>query len=690
MPTHLLGSIGEHNVVMAYLPNGEYGTNSAAAVETDLIRSFPEVCFVLIVGIAGGAPSSIHDPDSSEDVLYERGCVHSSQTERCDKTCSQQVPRRPRENDDDAFAVDCGLVASGNSLMKDAKLRDKYSAEKGVLCFEMEAAGMMNVTGCAVIRGICNYSDTHKNDHRQRFAAMIAAAYASSLRQKIQPEEVQGEKLGESWLAPPGPSVNAASARYRQHPGTGEWFIVSEQFLQWKQGERRHMWLYGMPGCGKTVLATTILDHVAALENSITISFFFDLSDRNLQTVDGMLRSLLSHLHEALSELNDPNEEFAELLNKKLSLQSLLRPSLPAWKQWRMGREHEFWSRLQSIIGGDNWIELDKKAVNTDIRAYVDFQIHNSSDSAGGMGTLQYENRFEKRLGIKREEYFAKDLGRDIQSSFGPDSTSKRAEYNSSHPIFDLGDKPLVLSEAVDIVAMRPETPKSPYDVNDRPPRPSEIVGYSPYFITLTRFDKVVEHSTQEINITAIHLSHFSIKEYLMREGGSFANSQARTSIKGCCTAYLDCLRNALTTSSDTKRPGDFPLGPYAARNWLKRLPLLGRQVYDPDGDKFQYPIRDYYGFSRILEKLIKTEPTTSRWKLFLSVRQAAGLVDDQVSLVSFICQHGLSETAVLVLLTADPSLEVGHGMLKEGRLYIATQLVFTSFFIAPQGCCTA
>lgn len=236
------------------------------------------------------------------------------------------------------------------------------------------------------------------------------------------------------------------------------------------------------------------------------------------------------------------------------------------------------------------------------------------------------------------------------------------------------GDGPLVLGEAVDIVAMRPENSKTPFDADDRPPRPSEVVGYCPYFITLTRFEKAVEHSAQKIKVEAIHLAHFSIKEYLVRTGGSFARVQAKTSIKGCCKAYLECLRSTLVSSPTTARPGDFPLGPYAARNWLKGLPLLERQVYDPDGDGFQYPIHDYYRFSKVLDRIVRTEPTARRWRFFLLEQQAAGLVDEKTSLVSFLCREGLSEIAVLVLFTADPSLEVGRGMTMEGRLYLATQ----------------
>ena len=45
----------------------------------------------------------------------------------------------------------------------------------------MEAAGLMDQLPCLVIRGICDYCDSHKNKHWQGYAALAAAAYARDL-----------------------------------------------------------------------------------------------------------------------------------------------------------------------------------------------------------------------------------------------------------------------------------------------------------------------------------------------------------------------------------------------------------------------------------------------------------------------------------------------------------------------------
>jgi hypothetical protein len=58
---YTLGKIGKINVVIAVLPDGEYGIASAAGVAKDILHSFPNIRAGFMVGIGGGAPSQKHD-----------------------------------------------------------------------------------------------------------------------------------------------------------------------------------------------------------------------------------------------------------------------------------------------------------------------------------------------------------------------------------------------------------------------------------------------------------------------------------------------------------------------------------------------------------------------------------------------------------------------------------------------------
>lgn len=79
--------------------------------------------------------------------------------------------------------------------------------------------------------------------------------------------------------------------------GLGTWFLKSTAFNEWRTGIRRHLWLHGIPGSGKTVLSTAILDNVSHIHDHIALNFFFDFSDVNKQRTDAMFRSLTIQLY---------------------------------------------------------------------------------------------------------------------------------------------------------------------------------------------------------------------------------------------------------------------------------------------------------------------------------------------------------------------------------------------------------
>lgn len=143
-------------------------------------------------------------PDDNSDCLYKSDYVHRVGAEgSCPTLCGDStehlVPRTPRQARLDDPMIYRGIIGSGSRVVKDARFRDSLAKEKDVLCFGMEAAGLMNRLPCLVIRGICDYSDSHKNDSWQRYATMNAAAYAKEILRILQPQTVAAErKLGDA------------------------------------------------------------------------------------------------------------------------------------------------------------------------------------------------------------------------------------------------------------------------------------------------------------------------------------------------------------------------------------------------------------------------------------------------------------------------------------------------------------
>ncbi|KAK2036959.1 Pfs domain protein, partial [Colletotrichum somersetense] len=123
-----------------------------------------------------------------EDRLFRASYEHAGGDTCDDCDMSKVVERDPRP----AAAtpnIHYGIIASGNQVIKHAGTRDRLAKDLGLICFEMEAAGLMDNFPCLVVRGICDYSDSHKAKQWQRYAAATAAAYAKELLYCITPHK---------------------------------------------------------------------------------------------------------------------------------------------------------------------------------------------------------------------------------------------------------------------------------------------------------------------------------------------------------------------------------------------------------------------------------------------------------------------------------------------------------------------
>lgn len=119
-----------------------------------------------------------------EDKLFESSIAHADDTLNCDSCNIMGLQIRPPRISEGPI-IHYGKIASSNKLIKDASVRDRLSSELGAICFEKEAAGMIDIFPCLVIRGICDYSDSHKNKEWRQYASAVAAAYAVELLSMI-------------------------------------------------------------------------------------------------------------------------------------------------------------------------------------------------------------------------------------------------------------------------------------------------------------------------------------------------------------------------------------------------------------------------------------------------------------------------------------------------------------------------
>ncbi|KAJ5454982.1 hypothetical protein N7530_012751 [Penicillium desertorum] len=222
------------------------------------------------------------------DFLYQTEYDHraSATCVDCDKSKLTLRPSRDHEEP----VIHYGLIASGNQVVKDGKQRDQLAQELGVCCVEMEAAGLMNDFPCLVIRGICDYADSHKNEEWQGYAAAVAAAYAKDLVLIVPIDQIE--------TTPTARDTLADSVHRFNIPLDLTAVPVIEEFIG-RQNELDNLWqylqstnspsrkvaiLHGLGGMGKTQLAIRFArDH----KNDFTAIFWLSGKDR-----DTLLHSL--------------------------------------------------------------------------------------------------------------------------------------------------------------------------------------------------------------------------------------------------------------------------------------------------------------------------------------------------------------------------------------------------------------
>lgn len=243
------------------------------------------------------------------------------------------------------------------------------------------------------------------------------------------------------WLRPPDPSTNANHAKTLRHKGTGAWLLGNPVFQSWYSRSRRQLWLHGLAGCGKTVLSSTVLDHLANRSDGLVLSFFFDFSDTEKQTYENMLRSLAFQLYQggvncaiyldALFQAHQdgkdqPTTKALEVIVLKMLLahknvsivldalnESTTRDDVLLWIEDMMSRpelarvqllytsrpESEFLRRVPTIIGKENCLPLDKQAINSDVRSWVSAQLSHRRDFKEKFLSKDLLDKIQRKVG---------------------------------------------------------------------------------------------------------------------------------------------------------------------------------------------------------------------------------------------------------------------------------------------------
>jgi hypothetical protein len=230
-----------------------------------------------------------------------------------------------------------------------------------------------------------------------------------------------------SWLSAPDPFINYHKALKQRQAETRLWLLHNARFAEWKGRAASRLWLYGIPGCGKTILSSTIIKHLLQHcqddARAVAAYFYFNFNDAQKQDPELMLRSLLSQLlqrsvtipksvdvlfsacdnghrqpslHALLDVLPQVMQQFTHVYVVLNALNECTqRPELVDMLEtvagWQLNNMHllmtsrkewDIESSLESFVKEEDIISLQREVVDNNIHRYVQQRLSNDKTLA--------------------------------------------------------------------------------------------------------------------------------------------------------------------------------------------------------------------------------------------------------------------------------------------------------------------
>ncbi|KAF3282807.1 hypothetical protein TWF970_001542 [Orbilia oligospora] len=289
-----------------------------------------------------------------------------------------------------------GNIASGDTVMRSSEHRDAIAIQGNLIAFEMEGAGAFDESPSLVIKGVCDYADSHKNKDWQPFAAATAASVAKAVLERytlpgisttIIPEKgeltrfqalVHSESRKEDFsyqnsaysisivtfdeqdkkcLAdlrvtnPIDDKARITQTKGNLLKGSYIWILEHEDFKAWGRNQTQLLWITGGPGKGKTMLLCGLIEELGPTtwlndksSDRLLAYFLFQGTDSRINNATAALRSLIYMLvnqHPALilairEKYDASGKQLFQDPNAWFALSTILTGILEDFKQFKV------------------------------------------------------------------------------------------------------------------------------------------------------------------------------------------------------------------------------------------------------------------------------------------------------------------------------------------------------------------
>ncbi|PVH90952.1 putative kinesin light chain [Periconia macrospinosa] len=312
-------------------PNQEIrGLISKLQIRSNLVR-FSSKTFQHLEAVQGKLDAQSQYPGAEQDMLYEPFYRHKHRDQpwdvKCDTcarcetkrnpVCDQSrglsceklgckgktIPRKRLTCGDHKPNIHIGAIASGDIVMKSGEDRDEIAERAHIIAFEMEGAGVWDNLPCLVIKGVCDYADSHKNKKFQRYAAVTAAACAKAFLEEWAPhQEIDNHGC---WLVP-----------FQRNPnfvGRDSLLVKLEEGLL-NTGCFSKFAAFGLGGIGKTQVA---IELAYRIRKKLPACSVFWVPSADQKAFEGAYRDIGQKL--ALSGMDNGETDIKKLVKQHLS-----------------------------------------------------------------------------------------------------------------------------------------------------------------------------------------------------------------------------------------------------------------------------------------------------------------------------------------------------------------------------------
>ncbi|KAJ7130172.1 hypothetical protein C8R44DRAFT_774980 [Mycena epipterygia] len=250
-------------------------------------------------------------------------------------------------------------------------------------------------------------------EQRQDHLAIIKSVEDNTQELRVDLDVAERERIIK-WLTSLNFFQRQAAISDARQPCTGRWLLEDRRFKEWESGSGKILWCRGMPGAGKTVLASLVVDHLGAQfeDEEIKVAcMYLNHKETETQTPSHLLASLWRQLivgksitslthklykHHRERETRPSLNEMREILSSSITEYSKVYIVVDALDEYPETQRNVLLESLSMMgptvnlmltsrphidLGGSfsNFEALQIRAREDDVRLYIDTQILKSS-----------------------------------------------------------------------------------------------------------------------------------------------------------------------------------------------------------------------------------------------------------------------------------------------------------------------